>query len=166
MPVTFNQCPSCKSMILPETPVCPTCKHVFQGDAIEANEEVVQSVTGAPAAAANEDVEDEVECSSCGEQVRAGLVRCWNCGGFMREDIAAAYREMKSRPSQVIYSPESLQDMQQGEMEAFEFDEDDEEGFELATGVSSSSSFRLPKAAPAQPMVPPQTATPTPAPEA
>ncbi|MEZ6047985.1 MAG: hypothetical protein R3C11_20895 [Planctomycetaceae bacterium] len=105
MPVTFNQCPSCKSMILPETPVCPTCKQVLLGEGAILEENSSNTPT-------SEDLDEEVSCSGCGEMVRSGLVRCWNCGGFMREDIAAAYREMKSRPQQVIYSPESLQDPQ------------------------------------------------------
>ncbi|QDU81373.1 hypothetical protein Pla110_31140 [Polystyrenella longa] len=142
MPVTFNQCPSCKSMLLPDTPVCPTCKHVMQneGNANEVGQNTLEGVSV-------EDQDQEVECPGCGEMVRSGLVRCWNCSGFMREDIAAAYREMKSRPQQVIYSPESLQEAQ-ADQEAFEFEEDDEEGFELSTGVSSSGSFSL-KNAPA-----------------
>ena len=36
--------------------------------------------------------------------VRTGLVRCWSCNGFMREDIAARYRNMTSNPQLIIYS--------------------------------------------------------------
>ncbi len=43
-------------------------------------------------------------CPHCGELVRTGLVRCWNCNGFMREDIAASYRDMRTTPQQIIYS--------------------------------------------------------------
>ena len=43
-------------------------------------------------------------CPHCGEMVRTGLVRCWSCNGFMREDIAARYRDMTANPQQIIYS--------------------------------------------------------------
>lgn len=36
--------------------------------------------------------------------VRTGLVRCWSCNGFMREDVAARYRKMTANPQQIIYS--------------------------------------------------------------
>ena len=44
------------------------------------------------------------ECPDCGEQVRSGLVRCWRCGGFLREDIAEKYQKMLDGPQQVTYS--------------------------------------------------------------
>jgi hypothetical protein len=43
-------------------------------------------------------------CPHCGEMVRTGLVRCWSCNGFMREDIAARYRDMTTNPQPIIYS--------------------------------------------------------------
>lgn len=46
----------------------------------------------------------DVICSNCGEHVRFGVVRCWNCQQFMREDIAEHYQRMISRPRPVIYS--------------------------------------------------------------
>ncbi len=46
----------------------------------------------------------EIPCPFCNEMVRTGLVRCWNCGTFMREDIADAYRKMQENPSPMIYS--------------------------------------------------------------
>lgn len=47
---------------------------------------------------------NEVPCPLCNEMVRIGLVRCWNCGSFMREDIAEAYRKMQENPAPMIFS--------------------------------------------------------------
>ncbi|QDT92941.1 hypothetical protein [Gimesia algae] len=47
----------------------------------------------------------EIPCPLCNEMVRTGLVRCWNCGSFMREDIAEAYRKMQENPAPMIFSP-------------------------------------------------------------
>lgn len=38
-----------------------------------------------------------VDCPSCGEQCREGLLRCWNCGVFLREEIAAAFERMRGQ---------------------------------------------------------------------
>ncbi len=47
---------------------------------------------------------NEIPCPLCNEMVRTGLVRCWNCGSFMREDIAEAYRKMQENPAPMIFS--------------------------------------------------------------
>lgn len=54
----------------------------------------------------------EIPCPCCNEMVRVGLVRCWNCSAFMREDIAEAYRKMQENPSPMIFSklPEETED--------------------------------------------------------
>jgi hypothetical protein len=44
------------------------------------------------------------ECPHCHEEVRIGLVRCWKCSGFMRDDIAKQYRDMTAKPQPIIYS--------------------------------------------------------------
>ncbi len=46
----------------------------------------------------------EVSCPNCGEHVRVGVVRCWNCQAFMRADIEQKYQEMISQDRPVIYS--------------------------------------------------------------
>lgn len=79
---------------------------------------------------------DEIECKTCGEMVRNGLVRCWNCGAFMKEEIANAYKEMKSRPSEIIYSPQ--QEESDDQHYDTQVEEIDEEGFELADDVFQS----------------------------
>ena len=52
---------------------------------------------------AERSVEDP--CPQCGEGVRRGLVRCWNCGAFMREELAARYAEMSRGRSEVTFQP-------------------------------------------------------------
>tara|TARA_R110002095_G_scaffold152237_4_gene132230 strand:- start:255705 stop:257282 length:1578 start_codon:yes stop_codon:yes gene_type:complete len=49
--------------------------------------------------------------------VRIGLVRCWNCGSFMREDIAEAYRKMQENPAPMIFSqlPDETEDSAEGD---------------------------------------------------
>ncbi len=80
-------------MTFSDTVQCPTCRHVLNRDALE-NPTVMLEPSSV--------VEDP--CPNCGELVRRGLVRCWQCGGFMREDIAETYRQMKASPQPVIYS--------------------------------------------------------------
>ena len=46
-----------------------------------------------------------VPCPECGEMVRPGLVRCWSCGAFMREDVAARFAQMSRERPEVEYQP-------------------------------------------------------------
>lgn len=66
---------------------------------------------------ANNQSSSEIPCPLCNEMVRTGLVRCWNCGSFMREDIAEAYRKMQENPAPMIYSqlPEETDDSVEGD---------------------------------------------------
>lgn len=86
---------------------------------------------------------NEKPCPLCNEMVRVGLVRCWNCGSFMREDIAEAYRKMQENPAPMIFSPlpEDADESAEGEsrgstatMTAFSDRDDDD--FELDQSVS------------------------------
>ena len=86
MSVSIISCPSCKNLVLSDTVQCPTCQHVLKPEHANANAADLPAVVKA--------AEDEVECPDCGEQVRSGLVRCWRCGGFLREDIAEKYQKM------------------------------------------------------------------------
>lgn len=89
MTVSIISCPSCKSMLLSDTLQCPTCQHVLKPEQMETPPDVkTASARRKPAAV-------EEECPKCGEMVRRGLVRCWNCGTFMRKDIAESYRKMQ-----------------------------------------------------------------------
>ncbi len=96
MSVSIISCPSCKNLVLSDTVQCPTCQHVLKPEHGGANSGDLPSVVKA--------AEDEVECPDCGEHVRSGLVRCWRCGGFLREDIAQKYQKMLDGPQQVTYS--------------------------------------------------------------
>lgn len=103
----FITCPNCESVVLPDTAVCPSCSHVL--DATRAHDVVETRRSQQDASSESfpvpSDDDREQACSSCGEMVRVGLVRCWNCGEFMREDIAQTYEQMQSQPRPVIYSP-------------------------------------------------------------
>jgi ssDNA-binding Zn-finger/Zn-ribbon topoisomerase 1 len=46
----------------------------------------------------------ERPCPECGEMVRPGLVRCWNCGGFMNRELEKKYQEMQAAPKKVFFS--------------------------------------------------------------
>ncbi|MDA1211102.1 MAG: hypothetical protein O2955_01215 [Planctomycetota bacterium] len=89
----MKPCPSCREMLLHDTPQCPSCGFVLDGKASGS----VEKTPTAPS-------DEEKECSSCHEMVRIGLVRCWNCGAFMQEEIAESYRQRISKPRPIIYS--------------------------------------------------------------
>ncbi len=36
--------------------------------------------------------------------VRVGLVRCWNCNAFMRDDIAERYQQLTASPQKIVFS--------------------------------------------------------------
>jgi hypothetical protein len=97
MTVNILACPSCKSLILPDTAQCPNCHYVFDER---------RATTAEPARPVGraEAHEEEVPCPGCNELVRKGLVRCWNCGTFMQQEIADSYRKMQISPPKVIYS--------------------------------------------------------------
>ena len=57
--------------------------------------------------------ESEKPCPDCGEMVRPNSVRCWNCGGFMRKDMAVKYQQMQLNPKPLTYLEMSESDMAQ-----------------------------------------------------
>ena len=95
MTVNIIACPSCKSLVLPDTAQCPNCHFVFDEKRVPTDFVPTEQVTS---------TEEEVPCPGCNELVRKGLVRCWNCGTFMQQDIAETYRKMQVSPPKVIYS--------------------------------------------------------------
>ncbi len=106
MSVSLVHCPECNTLLLGDTLQCPTCHHVLDekraASAVPPEKEPVgTSVT-------------HDACPGCGEMVRRGLVRCFNCGTFMRGEIAQSYQRLKSTPSQVIYSEVGEKDKDQG----------------------------------------------------
>ena len=96
MSVSIISCPGCKQLILSDTVQCPSCQHVLDQDKAGMITTELPAVVKAG--------EDEVPCPDCGEQVRAGLVRCWRCGGFLREEIAETYqkRQVEGSPHRTL----------------------------------------------------------------
>jgi len=100
MSVSIIACPSCKSLVLPDTAQCPNCNYVFD-----------ERRTAEPAPLGRVEAPDEeIPCPGCNELVKKGLVRCWNCGTFMQSDIAEKYKKMQISPPKVIYSEPSESD--------------------------------------------------------
>lgn len=139
MSTVIRSCPGCKSLILSDTAQCPECGHVFYERRDSAPTATVD--VGSMKTASLVD-----PCPHCGEMVRTGLVRCWSCNGFMREDIAARYRDMNATPQQIIYSTIPLSERTdylpprneslKGEIpKAY-----DSEGFVLSDGVAGTGS--------------------------
>lgn len=95
---TIKTCPACRTLLLRDTVQCPECDHVLDEERFRAMEKATSSQTGL-IAESPADV-----CPTCEENVRRGMVRCWNCGGFMREDIGELYMKMQAKPAPVIYS--------------------------------------------------------------
>lgn len=97
MSTTFQSCPGCDSFILSDTASCPQCGHVFDAARASAIDQAEKS----------EDMKKQQmfnDCRKCGETIRAGLVRCWNCNSFVRADVENKYKEMQSTPQPIIFS--------------------------------------------------------------
>lgn len=119
-------------MILSDTDECPQCGHAFfqrRGTDAQPASAVARRTTN----------EVRVGCPHCGEMVRAGLVRCWNCNGFMKQEIAARYADLTTNPQKIIYSTIPLEERtdylpaRSGQVG------DDSDGFTLADDVLSDS---------------------------
>jgi hypothetical protein len=95
MSVSIIACPSCKSLVLPDTAQCPNCNFVFDEKRATVDPPTIGHV---------EPAEEEIPCPGCNELVKRGLVRCWNCGTFMQSHIAETYKRMQISPPRVIYS--------------------------------------------------------------
>ena len=166
MSTVIRSCPGCKSLILSDTAQCPECGHVFYERRDSATSEVVD--VGSMKTASLVD-----PCPHCGELVRTGLVRCWSCNGFMREDIAARYRDMTATPQQIIYSTIPLAERTDYLPARNETSKGaipkayDAEDFELSDGVAGTSAdsaqaeFELSAGPPAKPAPPVSAAAPT-----
>ncbi len=89
----FQTCPGCESLILTETATCPECGHAVKEGAREATEPSLQR--GATV---------HQTCPKCGDEVPSGLVRCWSCNTFMREDVARKYQALVDNPQKIIFS--------------------------------------------------------------
>ena len=87
MSVSIIACPSCKSLVLPDTAQCPNCNFVFDEK---------RALVEPPTIGHVEPTEEEIPCPGCNELVKKGLVRCWNCGTFMQSHIAETYKRMQN----------------------------------------------------------------------
>jgi len=146
MSTVIRSCPGCKSLILSDTDQCPDCGHVFY-ERRKTEAAATTPVTTTTDTLKNASLHEV--CPHCGEMVRSGLVRCWSCKGFIREDVAARYRDLTSNPQPIIYStipadqrreylpPRHL--LPEGAAPVV-FDADE---FVLGDGVGSSSPFEI-----------------------
>jgi DNA-directed RNA polymerase subunit M/transcription elongation factor TFIIS len=89
----FQSCPGCESLILAETAACPECGHTFQ-----------EGATGPADPSLQRSATLHQTCPKCGDDVPSGLVRCWSCNAFMREDVAKKYQTLVDNPQKIIFS--------------------------------------------------------------
>lgn len=109
MSTVIRTCPGCKSVILSDTDQCPDCGHIFyQRRSSDTSGSAANTEAAAPRSAGGV----REACPHCGEMVRAGLLRCWSCNGFMRADIAARYHDLTTNPQKIIYSTIPLEQRQ------------------------------------------------------
>ena len=89
--IQLVSCPQCGATLLGDSPLCHRCHHVLNTQV----EELTRRDELPTDAAVREDLET---CPKCGETYRKGLVRCWSCGTFTRDEIASAYeRRLQGR---------------------------------------------------------------------
>ncbi len=136
---------------------CPTCNHVLKEEAAHLGADL-PAITRASA--------DAVPCPDCGEMVRKGLVRCWRCGGFLREEIASTYQKMQDAPRPITLTGDAThqsasQVREQPEVpeSASQMVDDDDDDFELAPGYSFMSEDEASGFANAAPEPEPEPAT-------
>ncbi len=138
MTVSMITCPSCRTLLFTDTIVCPACRHILDAKRaalIDENNDLAKSRS------------EQIPCRNCGEANQIGLVRCWNCSTFLREDIQDAYHNMLRSQRQVIYSqgnyrPESESESETEESRLGDGDDnsDGDDGFELSGGYQLGGS--------------------------
>lgn len=141
MSTSFQSCPGCESFILADTIECPECGHVFDEERAKASKSLTRDLE-------NQNMYDS--CRKCGESVRSGLVRCWNCNSFMRKDVEARYAEMKATPQRIVFSDVPLdqrtevvtRDMSEGRGDVYDAQDDDEFEFTLRSGDGQSPAVK------------------------
>src|SRR5262245_49424259 len=74
----------------------------------------------------------ERPCPECGEMVRPGLVRCWNCGAFMHRSLEEKYLELQAAPKKIFFSPLPVDADIHAVSADLVDDEDEEDDFVLA----------------------------------
>lgn len=152
MTVSMISCPSCRTLLFSDTIVCPACQHVLDAERaalLGENDDLAKSRS------------EQIPCRSCGEANQIGLVRCWNCSSFLREDIQEAYYAMLRSQRETTYSQpghrgkqESERDDSYTESDSYGNEDDD---FEL-TGHYSFSNPPPPESSETYPLNPPPSA--------
>ena len=107
MSVSIVTCPSCDAMLLDDTVQCPSCQHVLRPDVYAAqglDTQIAQST----------DTVHERTCPACGEGVRYGLVRCFNCGTFMSQEAQQSFLRQVAEGGRPTNSGYSTTEMNSG----------------------------------------------------
>ncbi len=149
MAIQIINCPACSTFLLEDTAECHACGHVLNAAQLEASK--LQVLPTDQAVDSDMDI-----CSSCGETCRKGLVRCWNCGTFMRAEIEASYRQRMESSSNTQAQQFDLPELDassvtevdsmtrrndsSADMLPMGLEEDDADDFELSDEVQMSES--------------------------
>jgi hypothetical protein len=98
MSEVFINCPKCKTLLLGDAVQCPSCEFII--DPQRANElGVSHGSSELPHHT------EQVACRKCGEMNLVGLVRCWSCGTFLREDIERLFQSMLRSRERIEFTP-------------------------------------------------------------
>ena len=89
-------------------------------------------------------------CEQCGEMVRKGVVRCWNCGAFMNKEIEQKFLKMQSAPSEVLYSEPVGESAAEGDASSAAAQSGGVD-FELGPKAGGASTFSLSMPEPSAP---------------
>ena len=89
MKMQIVSCPHCGTYLLNDTTECHACGHILDQRAASLPQSKILPTDHAVS-------EDMEACPSCAETCRKGLVRCWNCGTFLRPEIEASYRKKQA----------------------------------------------------------------------
>ncbi len=136
MSTAIHNCPNCSSVIIADTDECPECGHIL--DQSRAEKAVLLDDMSP---ARMRQLQKEV-CPHCGEGVPVGLLRCWQCNGFMRQEIEDRFNELATNPQPIIYSsipPEQRTELLPARASRVRRSDDDG-GFTLADGIVSRRS--------------------------
>ena len=141
MSVSIASCPQCKSLLLSDTAQCPSCHHVLnsQHGTNLAEQKLHSEVKGSGS--------DDIPCPDCGEMVRKELVRCWRCGGFLRQEMAETYQRLRENAQlpaapvlREIPTPVAPLNISVAQTSLPPLADDDDDDFSLGEGVVSIPS--------------------------
>jgi len=115
-------------MLFSDTIICPACRYVLDPERAQALGEIDDLAKSRS---------EQIPCRNCGEANQIGLVRCWNCSAFLREDIQEAYYQMIRGQREITYSQpgSSVEEGPSGDSSqssSDRFGDDDDDDFELS----------------------------------